>query len=278
MQLDRINNQEFDEIPKLINAEGNSLINDKKTRKAGEKRGQLICNGKEIDSEVIYWKIVPGDNTFESPITPHHNNHHDRYLTFEYDQGGWNNIRMGMEVFIVCAHAMGRMLVLPPQQNLYLLGSKHKGKEDSKAHSEMGFEDFYDFSLLKQNHGLHVMSMKEFLEKEAITGNLHGKYPPNNTTEIYGPRLWNYIQHVADITPQWGGKYVAFPEHTGDFDLNDPTKHNLTELEIRKYQFGGPRTTVYYDENMQKAHHIHFSSDEQHRVLQHHYGKYILIF
>ena len=34
---------------------------------------------------------------------------------------------MGMEVFIVCAHAMGRMLVLPPQQNLYLLYRKHKG-------------------------------------------------------------------------------------------------------------------------------------------------------
>jgi hypothetical protein len=60
-----------------------------------EKLGLLKCNGQYIDSEVIYWKIVPGDDTYESPITPHHGQHHDRYLSYEYDEGGWNNIRMG---------------------------------------------------------------------------------------------------------------------------------------------------------------------------------------
>ena len=62
---------------------------------APELMGQLKCGGKYIDSEVIYWKIVPGDSTYESPITPHHGMHHDRYLSYEYDEGGWNNIRMG---------------------------------------------------------------------------------------------------------------------------------------------------------------------------------------
>jgi hypothetical protein len=52
-----------------------------------ERKGELICDGKSIDSEVIYWKIVPGDAEYESPITPHHGVHHDRYVTFEYDQG-----------------------------------------------------------------------------------------------------------------------------------------------------------------------------------------------
>jgi hypothetical protein len=52
------------------------------------KKGILICDNKQIDSEVIYWKIVEGDNSYESPITPHHDLHHDRYVTFEYDQGG----------------------------------------------------------------------------------------------------------------------------------------------------------------------------------------------
>ncbi len=56
------------------------------------KRGLLTCNGTQIDSEVIYWRIVPGDNDFESPITVHHGNHDDRYFTFEYDHGGWNNV------------------------------------------------------------------------------------------------------------------------------------------------------------------------------------------
>lgn len=72
-----------------------------------ERKGLLFCNGSSIDSEVIYWKIVPGDSTYESPITPHHADHHDKYLTFEYDAGGWNNVRMGMECLLVIAHATG---------------------------------------------------------------------------------------------------------------------------------------------------------------------------
>ena len=88
----------------------------------GEKRGTLTCEGKQTDSEVIYWKIVEKDKDFESPITPHHGIHNDRYITFEYDHGGWNNARIGMECLIVVAHAMGRTIVIPPQQHLYLLG------------------------------------------------------------------------------------------------------------------------------------------------------------
>jgi len=57
------------------------------------QRGILVRDGKPVDSEIIYWKIVPGDKAFESPITPHHGEHHDRYMTFEYDNGGWNNVR-----------------------------------------------------------------------------------------------------------------------------------------------------------------------------------------
>ena len=53
-----------------------------------EKRGTLTCHGKEVDSEIIYWRKVRGDRHYESPITPHHDLHHDRYLTFEYDHGG----------------------------------------------------------------------------------------------------------------------------------------------------------------------------------------------
>lgn len=114
-----------------------------------ERKGNLICNGSAIDSEIIYWKIVPGDAEFESPITPHHDEHHEKYLTFEYDAGGWNNVRMGMECLLVVAHAMGRTLVVPPQQHLYLLGQNHQDKEDKEPHDEMGFEDFFDLELLR---------------------------------------------------------------------------------------------------------------------------------
>lgn len=139
-------------------------------------------------------------------------NHHDKYLSFEYDNGGWNNVRMSLECLLVVAHAMGRTLVVPPQQHLYLLGNTHKDKHDTSAHDEMGFEDFFDLELLKSQlgrylqlfsylvvlldlrsmtlyiylqiysyflnififmSGFHMMSMEEFLAKEGATGGLN---------------------------------------------------------------------------------------------------------
>lgn len=119
-------------------SDNNSLLLRHKNIK--ESKGILVCDGKRINSEVIYWKLVEGDNEFESPITPHHGDHHDKYITFEYDHGGWNNVRMGMEILVVMAHATGRTLVLPPPQHLYLLFKSHKDKHDKVEHDEMGFE------------------------------------------------------------------------------------------------------------------------------------------
>ena len=161
-----------------------------------EQKGLLMCNGSRVDSEIIYWKVVPGDRTYESPITPHHADHHDKYLTFEYDAGGWNNVRMGMECLLVIAHATGRTLVVPPQQHLYLLGVNHQDKGDEKPHDEMGFEDFFDLDLLRSHQGLHIMHMEEFLAKEGVSGGLHGELPPHNSSEAWGAGLWHYLKKV----------------------------------------------------------------------------------
>lgn len=235
-----------------------------------ERKGVLMCNGSAIDSEVIYWKIVQGDDSYESPITPHHGQHDDRYLTFEYDAGGWNNVRMGMECLIVVAHAMGRTLVVPPQQHLYLLGATHKDKEDTKPHDEMGFEDFFDLDLLRSHRGFHVMHMEDFLEKEAVTGGLKGILPPGNSSTIWGPKLWHYLKKVANEKPQWQGKYVAFPSHPGDFDMTLSFRN--TTVKERMHAFGGERHPVFYDSKLQQAHHIHFPAEPQYRLLQHHYA------
>ena len=72
-----------------------------KPKKPPQRRGDLVCKGKKVDSEVIYWKVVEGDEQYESPITPHHNEHHEKYLTFAYDAGGWNNIRMSIMNFLL---------------------------------------------------------------------------------------------------------------------------------------------------------------------------------
>jgi hypothetical protein len=231
--------------------------------------GNLMCDGKDLKSEIIYWKDVPGDSTYESPITPHHGVHDDRYLTFEYDQGGWNNVRMVLECMLVIAHAMGRTLVVPPQQHLYLLGKTHKDKEDVEAHDEMGFEDFFDLDLLKSHKGFHMMHMEEFLEKEGVTGSLKGRVPPNNESDIWGPKLWHYLDVVADASPEWTGKFLAFPDKPGDFNMTGIYgQHTISRIKA----FGGERHAVYYTEELQQAHHIHFPADGMHRLLQHHYA------
>jgi hypothetical protein len=169
------------EDPQAIDAEIKSVPVDPET----ENKGVLTCDGKQINSEVIYWKIVPGDDTYESPITPHHELHHDRYTTYEYDEGGWNNIRMSLECTIVFTHAMGRTLVSPPRQNLYLLDKKHKDKK-GKEKTGMGFEDFFDLDLLKSHKGYHIITSQQFLAKEGVSGGLHGVLPPKNDTHIGG--------------------------------------------------------------------------------------------
>ena len=58
--------------------------------------------------------------------------------------------------------------MIPPQQHLYLLGKAHKDEKDKVAHDEMGFEDFFDMDLLQSHQGFHMMTMKEFMEKEVF--------------------------------------------------------------------------------------------------------------
>eukprot|EP01036_Dinobryon_divergens_P026489 gene26490-35150_t len=227
-----------------------------------ERKGLLYCNGKQTDSEVIYWKIVPGDNTYESPITPHHGMHHDRYITFEYDHGGWNNARIGMECLIVVAHATGRTIVIPPQQHLYLL-----------AHDEMGFEDFFDVQLLRSHSGFHLLHMDEFLSKEGVTGGLHGKLPPDNSSDAWGQKLWTYLSNVADESPAWLGKYIVFPAAPGDFNMKAALANATVQARLKR--FVGDRGTggqEVYGAKLQAAHHIHVPGDDNYRILQHHYA------
>jgi hypothetical protein len=64
-----------------------SLI-DKQHAKRTSQKGLLLCNDMSIDSEVIYWKRIPGDIEFESHLSPHHDEHDNKFLTFSLDHAG----------------------------------------------------------------------------------------------------------------------------------------------------------------------------------------------
>lgn len=100
------------------------------------------------------------------------------------------------------AVATGRVLVLPPSQKMYLLGS-----------NTFSFADFFPLPAISQEHaGLEVITMKQFLE-ETMGAVLDVKtqkitFPPMNKTDWDGDtsgvkgKLNPWLQSIAN-NPDW---------------------------------------------------------------------------
>ena len=68
----------------------------------------------DVDERLVYWG-ASGLNCTRRPAGE------KKYITFEVDSGGWNNVRMGVETVYALACLTGRTLVLPPRERVYLL-------------------------------------------------------------------------------------------------------------------------------------------------------------
>ena len=77
-------------------------------------------------NELVYWKDIKDDARWVSPFRDAAPS--EKFLTFEPDEGGWNNIRMAMETAVLTAILTGRTLVMPPDQNMHLLEKSKKGE------------------------------------------------------------------------------------------------------------------------------------------------------
>ena len=67
------------------------------------------------------------------------------------------------------------------------------------------------------------------------------------------------------------GRFLALPANSSDYSLQQARQDPKTAERMQR--FGGDRSPVYYDEALQRAHHIHFIGGEHYRLLQHHYGR-----
>jgi phage pi2 protein 07 len=125
---------------------------------------------------------------------------------------------MAMETIVGLAIAMGRTLVLPPAQGMYLLK-----KDKTKQTTDFSFAHFFPMmAMAEENAGLDVITMEEFLELEAMAGNLIDKntglvsFPPDNRTNWDGQDvkiLKEWMRNVTYIEHYWkpGSCLAAFP-------------------------------------------------------------------
>mmetsp|Transcript_27837 Transcript_27837/g.32953 ORF Transcript_27837/g.32953 Transcript_27837/m.32953 type:complete len:569 (-) Transcript_27837:98-1804(-) len=251
----------------------------------------------DATNEMVYWSDIPSDSSYVSPFKKKASGllGKDRvqYMTFIPDSGGWNNIRMAMETVVVMAHAMGRTLVLPPGQRMYLLG---KNRDKQKTH--FSFADFFHLDSINLEHaGIAIISTEEFLLREAMTGNLKNKtsglvsFPPFNRTNWDGEKMDDLKKYLRDVTltPLWApSKCIAtFPASAdyGEADglntmletiikdneavpefLQKPTPVDAAPIERMKEMRSKRKELCIYDEEMQNAPVLHFMCYHKMRV------------
>jgi len=140
----------------------------------GAQRAHIECE-VNVDS-LAYWNDPQGDRDrdFVSPFDYRKgsgggddDDTKEKYISFTPDRGGWNNVRMSMEIIFVIAAATGRTLVLPPKEPLYLLNKAKKGEEKHR-----GFADFFPIHTAEFQKRVKTISMVEFLEKEGGKGGI----------------------------------------------------------------------------------------------------------
>ena len=258
--------------------------------------------GPSDPSEMIYWNDIPSDSKYISPFY-----NEEKYITFEPDAGGFNNIRMAYETIFVLAHATGRTLVLPPEKQMYLLskgGSKHK--------KDFTFNDFFHLDSIAFEHaGINIITMEEFLKRKGVSGQLKDLTsgtvikPPNDQTNWNGKNLnplFDYLRKVGKFPEGWNPneciaampsnqdpknvqelheifddiqslKYGPIPDPLKDF-VNEPVDVDGSVKDRMREMLATRKNLCVYDEELQREPLLHFKVDHavKARMLTHFYA------
>ena len=161
----------------------------------------------ERNTQMLYWNNVDLRDSLQ--------NYHaqDKYISFQPWPGGFNNIRMSLEIAAVFAFLFNRKLVLPDKYHMYLLKNK----------SNMG--DFFD----KNSFGLHCISLTDFCKLKNI---------PNNWKEV------EKISHVYDKVFDNG--YICVPE----IPKEDPIFSQLIKNRIVNELCDNDHEIIHFPKNL----------------------------
>jgi hypothetical protein len=170
-------------------------------------------------------------------------------------------------------------------------------KDKKKQNTDFSFADFFPMhEMAEENAGLEMMTMQEFLEREAMTGNLIDKqtglptFPPDNRTNWDGQdvkKLKEWLRNATFIEHWWnpGKCMAAFPasgnhkdielldeaikevggEKSNSYighpaDVDAPPKERLHE------NLNGRKELCVYNEEMQSQLVVHFMCYHKMRV------------
>lgn len=225
-----------------------------------------------INPFIKYWSDV--SECLSSPLRHtsglSQSNENRKFVVFQPDLGGWNNIRMALEVVIVFAFITGRILVMPPNAVLYLL---HMNKKWGDNKTNVG--TFIDFQRLMATEGLEVISMEDFLEQIAGRNLLSLPLPTNDTKSLVRKPLWDYLE-AACYTRQWspGKIFLGFNLSLGEYSdrIFNPVLNPVVDRSSERYQrFAIGRELVEYDDLFHSRRAIFFPGHEKNRLLTHYY-------
>ena len=269
----------------------------------GAQRAQITCPTLNVNS-LAYWNDPIGirDVQYQSPFRvypstsrDHHHQHDDEmYISFAPDPGGWNNIRMSMEIIFVIAAATQRTLILPPKEPLYLLHHDNQQKH-------RGFADFFPIHTPQFQKIVKTITFEEFLIKEGKVGPLSittlvqqqqsgkinstipiptyeqilnaadhcDKRKASTTNCVY---VYNYLQLIG-YTPDLSASQTCmiFDEMV----YQDPNAELPAEVqEYIQSVCGEKRQQVYFNAQETQHHRVlHFQADKQeYRLLTHFYN------
>ena len=210
-----------------------------------------------------------------------------RYLTFEPDTGGWNNLRISFENVLVLAAATGRTLVLPPDQVMYLLEPREGSRPE---------RNYYDLLKITDNPELlrrvPILTAREFLRLEGgkdglvplaghnATWREHLVQTANSCEErrlsdVYCEDLYDHYRNhgqVATVTSEGDRDCFVFDANVFRHGENHVSKL-APEILMQIQKFCRNRTPVYYNRTVHEAVLWHFETmDLDHRLLVHSYA------
>jgi hypothetical protein len=242
-----------------ISDQSSPIRRDGPARADGEMR---IATGDEQDQ--IAEEMQPWLKSGE----PQMNVVKDRYLTFESDNGGLNNIRMAFEYFVDVARTSNRTLVLPAHEGLYLLDWGPKTARNRTepnwipTRTQTEYEDLWDLAELRKK--VPALRAQELYDNVLVhrTGGVPAAASPslqtNNQPDFSQWKYW--LSKTADVAlggctsvRQQAESSQAAIVHI-PYRLWDSHGHPTSQMEQRFLKCGGGmREDIHYQRHLYAA-------------------------